>query len=164
LAPGLLLGLPGQTAGPPRRLVDSLALADLAAEGAHGYVIETWQWNVYPITILHSAAYGGTAYVDSGRSVPGSQRLTVATAPGRDLKIVMRYLNTTPQRLQVQVDGGDAGLWYIPAATGWGEASFLVPGDHIHQARTALRFDLLPDAAASPLNSFRWWFYQQAPP
>ncbi|HUS17991.1 MAG TPA: hypothetical protein VM536_23590 [Chloroflexia bacterium] len=160
LTADLWLGLPGQTAGPERRLMDSLELADLAAERVHSYAIETWQWNVYPITILRSAAYGGMPYADSGRSVPGTQRFAVATTPGRDLKIILRYLNATPQRLRVQVDGADAGLWYIPAATGWGETALVLPADRIRQPRTALRFALLPDAGTNPINSFRWWFYQ----
>ncbi|HMA34024.1 MAG TPA: hypothetical protein VKY74_06035, partial [Chloroflexia bacterium] len=163
LTPDLRLGLPAKGPAPRRQLVDQLDLGNLAAEQAHAYTIGTGHWDVYPTTLLKSATYAAapaTPYVDTGRSVPGWQQMTVATTPGRALKLVLRYLSPGAQRVQVAVDGQDAGLWFYPGTAGWGEAEFVVPAPLITQAHTRLQLTLVPDAAGHPLDGFYLWFYQ----
>ena len=162
LTPALRFGLPATVPAPARRLVDSVNLGDPDSEKAHAYAAQTWQWNVYPDATVQSALYPGprgARVVDSGRVIPGSQQMTVATTPGRTAKLVLRYLGATAQRVRVLADGRDAGLLFLPAVPGWGEAEFLLPADQVRAARTALTF-APPAASADPLGLFYCWVYQ----
>lgn len=164
LTPGLRLGLPATAPAPPRRLVDAINIGDPASEAAHSYAADSFAWNVYSEGVLKVASYPAAPdvqYVDSGRRIPGWQRMTVATTPGRALKLVLRYVSTVGQRVRVQADGQDAGLWFYPAAEGWGEAALVLPPALIRHDRTVVRLTLIPDGAGNPMKSFYCWFYQE---
>ncbi|HUS17990.1 MAG TPA: hypothetical protein VM536_23585, partial [Chloroflexia bacterium] len=120
-------------------------------------------WNVYSPTTVQAALVPGAPprlLTDSGRSTTGYQEWTVATRPGQALRIVDRHLAAVPQRVQVSVEGQDAGVWFWPAAPGWDETAFLVPAGQITGPRTRIRVTLLPEATFSPLRVFAYWFYQ----
>lgn len=116
---------------------------------------------------------GGTNIVEAGRFLLGGDAMTVTLEPGRDVHVVMRtalkckasverelghktseFSLTSPMKLQVFVDGVDAGIVEFRVKEGdFCDTNFAIPGKFIATASPRLTF--LGEHVA-----FAYWFFQ----
>ena len=147
-------------------LLDSLDVADLDSETAHGYAWwDSTPTQEYPsVPELTDYRYDPTIRLaDGGRIMNGGERFTL-TAPDEGwLLLVVRATQTDDLTLRVRVDGTqDAGVWKLPAIPGqWLESAFLIP-PHVHLARLgdvsiALTVENAPPEAR--YRPFHYWLY-----
>ena len=115
----------------------------------------------------------GTNIVEGGRFLLGGDAMTVQVMPGRDVHVVLRtalkcsasvhrelghmksdFSFKSPMRLQVSVDGVDAGEVTIPVGDGdFSDVAFVVPGRFVTRPESRLAF--LGEHVA-----FAYWFFQ----
>jgi hypothetical protein len=148
-------------------LVDSLNVADLADEARHNYR----QFDFVPrgkvaVTVLRELSYAADdqiSLVDGGRIILGAEEFTIATQPGKTLKVVLRTNAYLPVTLRVYVNNKYVKDWsYSKGGRAWVEPYFIVPGSLVSGDFTRLRLELPGNhLASSPrYTSFNYWFYQ----
>jgi hypothetical protein len=148
-------------------MVDSLNVADLADEDSHNY----HQFDFVPrgkmkVTVLREFNYDADdeiGLVDGGRIILGAEEFTVATQPGKTLKVVLRTDAYLPVTLRVYIDGKYVKDWSYPKEGGaWVEPYVIVPGSLIMEDLTRLRLELTDSYLTSPPRyvPFYYWFYQ----
>ena len=147
------------------RLMDTLDVADLDDEAAHG--VEWWQDVRRPgfPTEVWQLAYRvlpEQEVLDGGRLLTGGITFDVATGPGEPLWIVGRLHAQEAGAVLVEVDGHDVGRWAYPLVPGqWLETVFRVPGEVITRSRTRV---LLRVDADNPdfrhYAPYYFWFLQ----
>lgn len=147
------------------QLVDSLDVADLVAERAHGY--RWWQTRVK--TGFPSDAFQLTYHLpphsevmDGGRLITGGEAFELRTVPGQDALLVGRFLGQSPVRLQVKVNGQVLGPWgYGPIPGRWQEQAIEIPAAMITSTKTHVEIDV--DTKQPDLEfhrPFYYWCYQ----
>ena len=160
----------------PSKGISLRARVDVAYERdekASGY--ESLSRDDYPLFAPFNRVglLGGTNIVEAGRFLFGGDAMTVALDPGRDVHVVMRtalkgkasverelrhktseFSLKSPMKLQVLVDGADAGVVEFSVEEGdFCDAHFTIPGKFI--ATSSPRLTFLGEHVA-----FAYWFYQ----
>jgi hypothetical protein len=148
-------------------LVDSLNVAELADEARHNY----HQFDFVPrgkvaVTVLRELSYAEDdqiSMVDGGRIILGGEEFTIATQPGKSLKVVLRTDAAVPITLRVYINDKYVKDWSYPKEPGaWVEPYFIVPGSLVPGNFTRLRLELADNYLTSPPRyaPFYYWFYQ----
>jgi hypothetical protein len=105
-------------------IIDALDVADLDSEKEHAYCVKSdperrsfrdwpYPWNPYREKLYEGLK---SPVADGGREVSGVEMFTMKVDPARAAILVVRTDNPAEVRLQVAINGKDAGMWTIPAA------------------------------------------------
>ena len=146
---------------PREQIKDSLDVADLESEEAHGYDLQMSQPGLQPGSALDRLAYAnGELVADGGRRFSGSETFTVRNlTPDRPLEIVMRTTGgdlANSSALQVRVDGREAGRWTPqPTAGDWQEPSFTIPAGRVRSESVEIQV-----SSPGVYVPFYYWFAQ----
>jgi len=152
-------------------LVDSLNVAHLASEGAHGYT--WWQaWRRYGFpSEVHTLSYMACAPPDSqnvtcrvtdgGRLLTGGEAFTIRAEKGRDLVWIIRVQAQYALKLRLYAADQLIGVRAVPEIKGrWIEIASLVPRHLIASDSLSLRVEADGLAENGFYLPYYHWFYQ----
>ena len=124
------------------------------SEATHDYGLEG-----NPSAVAQTlATESGAILSDDARVFTGAEEFTAGSVPRQPLTVVKRYDASIGGELRVFADGELAGTWELPIQqTFFGESSFTIPANLITNARTRLRFEVIPTRLAIAGNSFFYW-------
>jgi hypothetical protein len=142
---------------------DSLDVAELHSEDAHGYEMQFPEVGLEPDNVLVREFYpDGREVVDAGRAIAGTETFIARNlTPGEPVEIVMRTTGASFD-LRVFANGKKAGNWNFQSpGSGWHEATFTVPADLVRAGE--LKIELRPpeDAPLAKHTAFHYWFIQE---
>lgn len=140
----------GEAPWTPLTVADSLDVADLESEAAHGYLLLGAHENEQ--TAYEGESPSGAVVVDGGRTRRMQDRFVVKLAPGRPHKMIARVSAEGGRaRVTAAAAGKPAGVQELDTAV-WREIAFEIP-EGAASDRTIV--DLTSDA---PLTTFHYWF------
>ncbi len=145
-------------------LVDSVNVADLAAEAAHHY---HW-WNQAEVagfpTDARVMAYRQAPSItlgDGGRLLTGGESFVLTIKPATPLVLVSRLHQTADMILDVTVNQTDLGEWRLPAVPGqWLESSFTVDPQYLASATAQVVLTVKNAPPGTRYSPFYYWAYQ----
>lgn len=154
---------------PGLEIVESLDVADLKDEKAHGYI---WKesaerpagW-VFPNTrnFFYKAYSKGILIADGGRDLSFSESFTVKIKPGKPVCLVARTESETACVADVFLNGILVGSLEVFGGKdrGWEEPFILVPAEHIKDSLIPIDIRFSREKSHSrSFRSYHYWFYQ----
>jgi|GEM_PF-569023 len=151
-------------------LADSLDVADLQDEEAHGYVWREaaerpvgWKFP-NPRNFFFKAKTGEKIIADGGRDLTGYESFTVHLAPERPARLIARTESADASAANVFVNGIRVGT--LLAAAGekgnWQEISINIPADVITAEKSIVKVEFDRASSRTPsFHSYHYWFYQE---
>jgi hypothetical protein len=147
---------------PKGTLADTIDIADLESEAAHGYALDGGT-ELDNVALLGEPPRGeallaedvGASVADGGRLRRAKDRFTAKLVPLRPATLVMRVSAEAPVALTVRAGGQEVGTVDLPAGA-WVERSIAIPADRVEE-RTELE---VGSSSAGRFNAFHYWVYQ----
>jgi hypothetical protein len=151
-------------------LADSLDVADLQDEEAHGYIWREaaerpvgWKFP-NPRNFFFKAKAGERMIADGGRDLTGYESFTVRLTPGCPARLIARTESADACAAIVFVNGVKVGT--LLAAAGkkgaWQEILINIPSEVVtaHEGVVRVEFDGCSSRTPS-FHSYHYWFYQE---
>jgi hypothetical protein len=132
------------------QIVDSLDVADLESEAAHGYEILDARENEQ--TVSSGASPSGAAVVDGGRSRRKVERFAAHLPPGVSIRVVVRLEAPPDTRATVNEGGKPVAAFDLGEEQDWLEASFAIPASSV-DGPTPLELMF-----SAPVTVYHYWF------
>ena len=151
-------------------LADSLDVADLQDEEAHGYIWREaaerpvgWKFPT-PRNFFFKAKAGERMIADGGRDLTGYESFTVRLAPGRPARLIARTEGADACAAIVSFNGVEVGT--LLAAAGkkgaWQEISINIPSEVVTAHESVVRVEFDGSSSRTPsFHSYHYWFYQE---
>ncbi len=140
----------------PGVLVDSVDVADLICEKSHSY--ESSRHTIYTSMPPHP---GLEKVADGGRKIlcgQPAESMTVNLDSGGSLVMVGRFTATGSRaRLQVKINGTEAGIMEIGDETGWQEPNLAISVPVNESGETLIQIDCLGQGW---YQAYHYWFFR----
>ena len=151
---------------PGMELIDSIDVADLADEEAHGYAWRsTGTQPGFPTEFFQFDGLdcgGECTMMDGGRRINAEESFGVATQAGRALLLVTRVQAAHPGELDIYADGVLVGTRVLPFLPGqWYELMTYIPPEAV-DAETRIR--MMPRLTEGDYMPYQHWVYQSDEP
>jgi len=145
-------------------LTDTLNVADLADESAHGY---TWsnreRLDGFATEVYEFIDAGGVPVMDGGRRINGEESFTLRAFPNQDALLITRIHPFDSGTFTVFANGQEVGQRVIPLERGrWLEVLTRIPAALVTSESLEIR--IVPDARGGHYMPYRHWLYSGTRP